>query len=252
MPRLVAANLSWEELRDHAKGGAIALLPVGSTEAHGPHLPLDTDVAIAERVAELAQAGLEAKGRRAVIFPPLAYGVTEFASGFTGTVSIGAATLEALIVDIARSLHGQGFSPLVLVNHHLEPEHFAALHQAAQRAEPAVVVVPDHRRKPWALALGEEFCRGGSHAGQYETSLMLAAKPQSVRGSREALSAFHVNLGKAIRDGAKTFLEIGGERAYFGDPAAATREEGEKLLGLLSDQVIQEVLAVAAKEGGVP
>ncbi len=242
MKRLAAADLSWEELRDAAEGGAVALLPVGSTEAHGPHLPLDTDVAIATEVAFRAQA-LLAPGRQAIVFPALAYGVTEFAKGFTGTVSIGAETLEALVVDVARSLHEQGFRPLVLVNHHLEPDHFAALHRAARRAEPARVIVPDHRRKPWALELGEEFCRGGSHAGQYETSLMLAADPSRVRRDRQALDPFHVDLGKAIRDGARTFLELGGERAYFGDPAAASEAEGDALFTKLAQQVAEEVLA---------
>jgi len=248
MRPLDAANLSWEELRDEAAGGAIALLPVGSTEAHGPHLPLDTDVAIAREVAARAQATLRAQGARAVLFPPLAYGVTEFAKGFTGTVSISPSTLEGLVVDVARSLHEQGFSPLVVVNHHLEPDHFAALHRAAERAAPARVIVPDHRRKPWALELGEEFCRGGSHAGRYETSLMLAVDPARVRQRREALDPLHVNLGKAIRDGARTFLEIGGDRAYFGDPAAASIEEGEALLRLLADQVVHEALSATAKE----
>lgn len=242
MSPIDARDLTWEELRELAASGAAALIPVGSTEAHGPHLPLDTDVAIAREVATRAQALLAQRGRRSVIFPPLAYGVTEFAKGFAGTVSVGAEALESLVADLVRSLHEQGFTPVVLVNHHLEPDHFAALHRAAARAAPARAIVPDHRRKPWALALGEEFCRGGSHAGRYETSLMLAVDRSRVRGSRSSLPALDVNLGKAIREGARTFLEIGGERAYFGDPAAATAEEGETLLGLLAGQVCEEVL----------
>lgn len=238
MDRLEAAALTWEEARDAAAAGAVALVPVGSTEAHGPHLPLGTDVVIATGVARRAAEKLVARGQRAVIFPALAYGVTEFAGGFTGTVSLRPETLRALVVDMARSLHGQGFGPVVLVNHHLEPDHFAALHAAAEEAAPARVIVPDHRRKPWALALGEEFCRGGSHAGTYETSLVLAADPGLVRESRTDLPRFEVDLGKAIRAGARTFLEIGGTRAYFGDPAAATSEQGESLFDTLSDHVV--------------
>jgi len=242
MSPIDARDLTWEELRDLAAAGAVALVPVGSTEAHGPHLPLDTDVAIAREVAFRAQSLLDRQGRRSVIFPPLAYGVTEFAGGFTGTVTIGAEALEAQVVDLVRSLHGQGFSPVVLVNHHLEPDHFAALHRAAERAAPAKAIVPDHRRKPWAPALGDEFCRGGSHAGRYETSLMLAIDSSRVRPSRASLPSLDVNLGKAIREGARTFLEIGGERAYFGDPAAASAEEGQKLLDLLAGQVCEMAL----------
>lgn len=238
MSRLFAAELTWEEARDAAAAGAVALVPVGSTEAHGPHLPLGTDVIIAAEVAARAADRLEARGRRAVIFPALAYGVTEFAAGFTGTVSLRPETLRALVVDLARSLAGQGFGPVVLVNHHLEPDHFAALHAAAEEARPAQVIVPDHRRKPWALALGREFCTGGSHAGSYETSLVLAAQPAQVRAARSDLPQLEVNLGQAIRGGARTFLEMGGDRAYFGDPAAGSAAEGEALYASHAEHVV--------------
>lgn len=238
----LAAHSSWEDLRDLARQGAVALVPVGSTEAHGPHLPLDTDVVIAQEVAARAQTLLEEAGRPAVIFPALAYGVTDFAQGFAGTVSISASTLEALVVDVARSLHGQGFTPIVFVNHHLEPAHFEALHRAAEAAAPARVLVPDHRKKPWALELGEEFCRGGSHAGQYETSLVLAADASRVFDDRRQLPVLDVNLGKKIREGARSFLELGAERAYLGDPASATVEEGNRLFRVLAQQVAELVL----------
>lgn len=239
----IAAHSSWEDLRELAREGAVALLPVGSTEAHGPHLPLDTDVIIASEVAARAQALLAEAGRTSVIFPPIAYGVTDFAQGFAGTVSISSNTLEALVVDVARSLHGQGFSPVVLVNHHLEPAHFEALHRAADAAKPARVLVPDHRRKPWALELGEEFCRGGSHAGQYETSLVLAADASRVFEDRRRLPVLDVNLGKRIREGARSFLELGADRAYLGDPASATVEEGNRLFRVLAQQVMELILS---------
>lgn len=243
-----AAHSSWEDLRELARQGAAALLPVGSTEAHGPHLPLDTDVIIAREVAARAQARLAEAGRPSVLFPPFAYGVTDFAQGFAGTVSISAGTLEALAVDVARSLHAQGFSPVVFVNHHLEPAHFEALHRAAEAAAPARVLVPDHRRKPWALELGEEFCRGGSHAGRYETSLVLAADASRVFDDRRRLPVLDVNLGKKIREGARSFLELGAERAYLGDPAAATAEEGNRLFHVLAQQVAELVLSEDPRE----
>ena len=245
MTRRFAAELTWEEARDAAAAGAVALVPVGSTEAHGPHLPLSTDVVIATEVAARAAVRLEARGRRALVFPAIAYGVTDFAAGFAGTVTVRAETLRALVVDLARSLAGQGFGPVVLVNHHLEPAHFDALHAAAEEAAPARVIVPDHRRKPWALALGEEFCRGGSHAGSYETSLVLAAAADQVREARRDLPPIEVNLGKAIREGARTFREIGGDRAYFGDPAGASAEQGHALYEAHAAHVVALVLGEA-------
>lgn len=243
MAPIEAADSTWEELRPLAAEGAVALLPVGSTEAHGPHLPLNTDVIIAEEVCRRSQALLRERGRPSVIFPALAYGVTDFAAGFTGTVTVTAATLEALLGDIVRSLSSQGFGPVVLVNHHLEPAHFEALHRAAEAAQPARVIVPDHRKKPWALELGEEFCRGGSHAGRYETSLVLAADPARVAASRRDLPVLDIDLGKKIREGARSFGELGADRAYMGDPAAATAEEGNRLYQVLARQVAELVLA---------
>lgn len=242
MSSVQAAALTWEEISEAASSGAVALLPVGSTEAHGPHLPLDTDVRIAEEVAKRAQGKLARLGAPAVIFPSLAYGVTEFAAAFPGTVGIRAETLRGLVADVCSSLLGQGFGKVVLVNHHLEPAHFAVLHEVAALFGPHRVVVPDHRRRPVAPTLGEEFCRGGSHAGRYETSLVLAADPSRVRAVAGDLPVLDVDLAQAIRQGAKTFSEIGGDRAYFGDPAGATAEEGDALYDLLSDQVVDLVL----------
>lgn len=242
MNRVQAAALTWEEIREAASLGAVAIVPVGSTEAHGPHLPLDTDVCIAEEVAARSQLALAERGVRSVIFPSLAYGVTEFAADFPGTVGIGPDTLVALVGDLCGSLLRQGFGKVVLVNHHLEPAHFDALHRAARGFETGRVIVPDHRRRPWALALGEEFCRGGSHAGRYETSLVLAADPSKVRNVAAALPVLDVDLAGAIRGGARTFTEIGGHRAYFGNPSAASAEEGNALYDLLSGQVVQMVL----------
>ena len=236
-----AARATWEELSEDAAAGAVALVPVGSTEAHGPHLPLDTDVLIAREVARRAGLALEARGVRAVLFPPLAYGVTDFAAGFAGTVSLRASTVEALVEDLCRSIAGQGFSKVVLVNHHLEPAHFAALHAGAAAAG-VPAIVPDHRKKPWALGLGEEFCRGGSHAGRYETSLVLAAAAAEVRASRASLARLDVDLGKAIKGGARSFVELGADRAYLGEPAAATAEEGDALYAHLARHVVALVL----------
>src|SRR5439155_655912 len=84
-------ELSWEEAADAARADAIALVPIGATEAHGPHLPLATDVIISDELAGRAGEELAGRGRRTVIAPSLAYAVTEYAAGFGGTVSIAAA-----------------------------------------------------------------------------------------------------------------------------------------------------------------
>ena len=77
-----AAQLPWPAVKRLADAGAVALLPVGSTEAHGPHLPLNVDVIIAEEVCRRTAQRLSPQP--VVIFPPVAYGLTDFAAAFAG------------------------------------------------------------------------------------------------------------------------------------------------------------------------
>ncbi len=237
-----AAELTWVEAAELAKAGAYALVPVGSTEAHGPHLPLSTDVIIAEAVCTRVSEQLEARNIRSVIFPPLSYGLTEFARSFIGTVSVPAHEVTETLSQACLGLSGAGFAKVALINHHLEPAHFAAVKAAAEaaRGQGARVACPDHRRKPWALELGEEFCRGGSHAGYYETSLVLAAAPHLVREEiRRKLTPLEIDLAARIKAGAADFHACGGPEAYFGHPEQATAQEGERLLGVLTRMTLQ-------------
>src|SRR5262245_23720260 len=105
------AHRTWPELRDllNRSRSCAMILPVGSTEAHGPHLPLSADVIIAEEMAARAARMLEARGEVALTLPPLAYSVTDFSEGFTGSVSIRAETATALVGDILLSLIKPGF-----------------------------------------------------------------------------------------------------------------------------------------------
>jgi len=127
----------------------------------------------------------------------------------------------------------------------LEPAHFGVVHQAAREAAAksgTTILVPDHRWGATASQLGEEFTRGGSHAGQYETSLMLAAAPKLVRERiRAKLADVPVDLPAAIKAGARTFADCGGGQAYFGSPSRATAREGRRLLEILA-KVTEESL----------
>ena len=244
------ADATFEEARALAERGAIALLPTGATEAHGPHLPLATDVIISREAARRAVRLLQKEGLPAIVLPPLAYAVTEYASEFSGTISLPFETAKALARDVILGAVRTGLAGVVVCNAHLEPENLRALREACEEAQArgARVAFPDVTRKPHALRLGDEFRSGACHAGKYETSLVLAAEPFLVRGERaEALAANPTSLSRAIRDGKKTFLEAGGPDAYFGDPAAATALEGETLYTELAD-----IFATAAKELAPP
>ncbi|HYX93353.1 MAG TPA: creatininase family protein [Myxococcaceae bacterium] len=242
-----AALLSWPEMEELAGSGAVALVPVGSTEAHGPHLPLNVDVVIAEEVCRRVSERLSGRGVRSVTFPAVPYGITEFAASFSGTISVQGEVVSRYLEDVLAGVASHGFRRIGVVNHHLEPAHFRAVHRAAGEAAArtgARVIVPDHRRPPFVEQLGPELGHGGSHAGVYETSLVLAIAPELVREEvRRRLPPLEVDLPGRIKAGAKTFLEAGGPQAYFGDPAVASAEEGERLLELLAEFSAAAILA---------
>ena len=239
--------MTWPEARELDRMRAVALLPVGAVEAHGPHLPLATDVVIAEAMAEAAARRLAAHSLLPVLLPPLAYTAAPFAAGFAGTVSVRPETVAALVGDVARSLAAQGFRCLGLANAHLDPAHVSALAAAveAARAEGGIAIAfPDVTRKPWALRLGDEFRSGACHAGRYEGSVVMAARPDLVREElRRALPENPASLSRAIRDGKRTFERAGGPQAYFGDPAAASWEEGKATIETLGAILEEAVLA---------
>jgi creatinine amidohydrolase len=238
------AHRTWPELRELLNQPRLCalILPVGSTEAHGPHLPLSVDVIIAEEMAARAARMLEAREEKALILPSLAYAVTDFSEGFAGSVSIRAETATALVCDILLSLIKQGFKRIAIANAHLEPAHIATLRAACEmvKAETGVeVAFPDVTRRRWAQMLTEEFQSGACHAGQYESSLILSARPELVREEiRLALAPKLISLSQAIKVGARSFIEIGGDQAYFGNPAAATAEEGDRVFDILAGMIV--------------
>src|SRR5216117_457697 len=248
MPVHELAQLTWEEVRDLDRERTLVVLPVGAIEAHGPHLPLDTDVVIATAMARDGARKLAAhrRGRTVLILPALAYTAASFAAAFPGTLSISGITVTAIIVDLARSLTEHGFQLLAIANAHLDPEHLTALHEAVKlaRADRLLpIVFPDIIRRPWGLRLGEEFKSGACHAGQFETSIVLRERTDAVRDEvRQSLTPNPQSLSEAIKLGKRTFEEAGGPRAYFGDPAAASAEEGARLVAALGS-ILEEAVS---------
>ena len=244
------AELTWEEVRDLDRARTVAVLPVGALEAHGPHLPLGTDVVIARAMACAGAARLEARGLGVVLLPALPFTAAPFGAAFAGTLSLGAPVVTALILDLARELSRHGFAALAIANAHLDPAHLGALTESAARARAEgllPVVCPEVSRKPWAERLTEEFRSGACHAGRYEGSIVLAERPELVHERiRAGLPPVEASLAAAIRDGKRTFEEAGGPRAYFGRPAEATAEEGRASIAVLGDILAEAALAALA------
>jgi creatinine amidohydrolase len=228
----------------------IALLPVGSTEAHGPHLPLATDSLIGEAAVALATDALAAAGHVAVALPPIHYAVTEWAAGFAGSTSIGADVAIGMVLGTCKAIRTMGFDRIVVFTAHLEPDHIQSLREVARRfeaetGEPLLFV--DTTRRALAARLTPEFQSGSCHAGRYETSLVLAIRPDLVHMNlATALPELVVPLAQHIRAGRRGFHECGMSQAYCGDPAAATAEEGREILAILSRLIVEAVESALA------
>ena len=247
MPVSYLADMTWEEVRDFDLGKAVAILPVGAVEAHGPHLPLTTDVIISEAMARSAAEKLEAHGYPVLILPSISYTAAPFAASFPGTCSLDADAATAVLVSIARNLTRQGVRILAVANSHLDPANIAAIEAAvasARQEKLLKIVFPDISKKPWAMRLTDEFKSGACHAGQYETSVVLAERPELVRENiRKELAPNPSSLSDAIRAGLETFEEADGARAYFGCPADASIEEGKQtvdILGSILEEAVRE------------
>jgi len=245
------AENTWTAVRDALQSGkkAVAILPCGATEAHGPHLPLNTDVIISETMAARALPLLEQRGYAAAILPALAYMPAEYAQAFPGTVTVRAATAKALMIDIAMSLKAQGFVCLALANSHFDPANVAMLREAADdiRGRGLPVAFPDFTRRKLARTLTEEFQSGACHAGQYETSLIMAARPDLVdETGRLKLRDNPASLTDAFAKGARSFAEAGGPDAYFGFPRNASAAEGDESFKVMASALADTIAEAAS------
>jgi creatinine amidohydrolase len=218
----------------------IVLIPVGATEAHGPHLPLGTDVFLSEELARRVQLALLPRGAASLIAPSLSYAVTDFGAPFAGTVSLDAETATVFYTGLLLGFLRAGFSRLCLINSHLETAHITTLRSACAevaRRGGARVAFPDNTERRWARTLTDEFKRGSCHAGRYETSMLLAAAPRAAlvdEAQRRGLLPNELDLVRAMREGATNFVVAGAPEAYFGDPAAATASEGDDIYARLT------------------
>lgn len=213
---------------------AVHLLPLGATEPHGPHAPLSTDTLISVGICDRAAERLEGE-IRVLVLPAVPYGVTRYGSAFPGAVSIGEETLRSLVTEIAETV-----GPLVLVNSHFEPEQVETLRATG-------IPLLDLTRRANAERLTEEFRSGSCHAGRYETSLVLADRPDLVHSDRMlALEERHVDMPSAIRAGQTNFVAMGMDQAYCGSPAEASAEEGRQTFETLTEMLVALIREVAA------
>jgi creatinine amidohydrolase len=219
-------DLSMPEFDALCRQTQTVILPLGSVEEHGPHLPLGTDtfhaLEVARRVAEL---------RPVVVAPPVFYGMCRSTREHPGTINISGDTLRALLVDLGREFYRQGLRNLVFISGHAGGTHISAIVEAGEcllaelpEARIAVVNLLELFREVLADQPGLVQTKGDSHAGEVETAVMMAAYPQLVHGTApEEWPSFPKYV--LVRD--KRRFWPGG---VWGNPAPASPAQGEEIL----------------------
>ena len=219
----------------------VALLPVGSIEQHGPHLPLDTDAVDAEYLAR--RVAQDCKDPRPVVLPLIPYGVSYHHEDFSGTISVNPDTLSQLVYDIGMSTARQGIVKLVIINGH--GGNSPALHFAAQMinrdAHIFTCVDTGETSDPDTYAMAET--PNDIHAGEIETSTTLAVRPEMVR--LEAMRKFIPRFSSRYLDftskrGVSWYAHTAkiSSSGVLGDPTKATAEKGKRMW----DQMIKHLV----------
>jgi creatinine amidohydrolase len=233
--------MTMTEFQQQLQISRTVLIPVGSVEEHGLHLPLGTDTIHAFEVCR--QAGARTG---ALVAPPVYYGVCRSTSQHPGTLSISGDTLRALIMDIGSALYQQGLRQFVILSGHAGGTHSAALIEAGEalleklpEARIAALNILDLGAAVWEPIIET---KGDAHAGELETSVLMALRPSWVKGtSPEEYPSFP----KAILVRNKRKYWPGG---VWGDPARASLEKGTALLEAVTGALVQLIQTLETEE----
>ena len=217
------SDLTWPEVRDRAEAGATLVVPLGSTEQHGPHLPVSTDADLALALA------LELDNRRPdiVVGPLISYGSSGEHAGFPGTLSIGQEALELLLLELGRSA-AMTFAHLLLVSTH------------GGNAEPVRRAVDRLRTESRDLLAWSPRLRGDAHAGHTETSLLLFLRSSRVRMDLAAAGDTRP-IGELMLILRERSVQAVSPNGVLGDPTGASSDLGAAMFRKLADDLAAAV-----------
>ena len=237
------SHMTQMDIAGHIEAGRAVIVPTGATEAHGPHMPTDTDTHQAEHIALLLADRIDA-----VVAPPVAYGVSMTFEYFPGTISLSIPTYQTMLCEIGAALVRQGFRHLILLNGNrpsgtsndqvarhlidtLDGDHDFKV-SAVSYWEPAA---------PQIHAMRKSVEGGMGHAGELETSFQLAVRPHLVHMERLAGAHYGPVVWDLVaptnptRTYARRPRPKAGHAAIFGDPTKASAEMGEKSIAAIVD-----------------
>ena len=240
MSALELDRLTWPEIRAELDGGRdTVVVAFGATEQHGPHLPLGTDAMIGDHLARLVAERLDA-----FLAPTVRVGCSSHHLAFAGTLSLADATFHAIVADLVGSLAGNGFGRIVLLPTH--GGNFAPLAAALEQLGPvagarvdaltdvtALLEIALIGEREFGIPLGD----GGLHAGEWETSLILAIAPDLVR-MPQAEPGYTGDPAAAIGALFAGGVESVARNGVIGDPRRATAAHGERYWAAVVDLVL--------------
>ena len=237
---MIFEELTSKEVKAKVNAKSVAILPIGATEEHGPHLPLSTDSLQPEYVAiETAK-----KLGNAFVLPMLRYGQCSSTRNFPGTLSLRFETLQMFAEDIICELHRTGFRNVVVLSGHAGRLHMAALRLAAEHVleehpQLKIMVLSDY---DIAYAMKQiEIPPDDGHAGMIETSRVMAIRPDLVKGMAKPC---HPEFPKyrVMQDAEKYFHD-----GVMGDPQLANKEFGDKANRIIIDELVGLVQKMVAE-----
>ncbi len=231
-------RLRADELRARAAADAVAIVPFGAIEQHGPHLPVEVDSLLGNEVALRTARKMAARAQPVVVLPMVWTGVSEHHMSFGGTITLDLATYSALAEGICRSLVRHGFRRLVLLNGHGGNDN--ALRCIADDLTPKLGV-PILQFTYWHPTAAEiasvlETQTQLLHACEAETAMTMALRPELVARDRIPPASQAMEY---VQPGPYRWRALGAvsSTGVIGNPAAATPDKGERLLEAISTKL---------------
>ena len=229
---MIIEELTTKEFEEGLKQTKSVIIPIGSVEEHGNHLPLGTDTIQAYEIAKLV-----AEKIKVFVSPPIYYGLCKSTSKHPGTITISGNTLRCLIYDVVKSLYSHGLKNFIIFSGHAGRTHISALQEIGEILLEEIkdinlAIVSDYEL---TLERSREIIEtpGDSHAGEIETSRILFLKPLLVKGRGEKGAPNFPNP-ILVRNKRKYW-----ENGIWGDPTKATKEKGEKLTEIAVNGLIE-------------